>query len=71
MSSISLVHEFFYRVKTGGPLPSTKGSPYGERTFTRRVLRFLSLMAFYVGIISKGRSATTYGKARNAYSIVA
>jgi uncharacterized protein DUF3237 len=33
MSSISLLHEFFYRVRTNGPLPSTKGSPFGERSY--------------------------------------
>jgi hypothetical protein len=31
--SISLEAEFIYRVRTSGPLPSTKGSPYGERQY--------------------------------------
>jgi hypothetical protein len=31
MTSINLVPEFTYRLTTEGPLPSTKGSPFGER----------------------------------------
>ena len=30
---MQLVREFIYRVRTTGPLPSTKGSPHGERQY--------------------------------------
>jgi hypothetical protein len=30
---MELVHEFLYRVKTTGPLKTTKGSPDGERNY--------------------------------------
>jgi hypothetical protein len=33
MSSISLEPELVYRVRTTGPLPTTKGSPLGERHY--------------------------------------
>jgi Protein of unknown function (DUF3237) len=32
-SSMTLAPEFSYRVKTTGPLPTTKGSPHGERNY--------------------------------------
>jgi len=31
--SMDLIQEFVYRVKTTGPLKTTAGSPYGERTY--------------------------------------
>jgi hypothetical protein len=33
MAGIELVPEFTYRVKADGPLPTTKGSPFGERIY--------------------------------------
>jgi Protein of unknown function (DUF3237) len=30
---MELVEEFIYRVRTSGPLPTTKGSPLGERNY--------------------------------------
>jgi hypothetical protein len=30
---MQLQSEFFYRVKTSGPLPTTSGSPHGERQY--------------------------------------
>jgi hypothetical protein len=34
---MELIEEFFYRVKTSGPLKTTKGSPDGERNY--RIVR--------------------------------
>jgi hypothetical protein len=31
--SMELIEEFLYRVKTAGPLKTTKGSPDGERNY--------------------------------------
>ena len=30
---MNLVEDFFYRVKTNGPLKTTRGSPVGERNY--------------------------------------
>lgn len=33
MPAIELIPEFTYRLKAEGPLPTTKGSPFGERNY--------------------------------------